>query len=94
MPLKFVPDQVRGKSCRSTSQVRLKILNYRTLTYTVVAFFSCSWLGLINVYTFALDIFHLQYPSTIIQSSVRRQQNLDNFFKCLHVFAMKSVQNL
>jgi hypothetical protein len=31
MTLKFVPDQVRGKSCRSTSQVRLKILNYRTL---------------------------------------------------------------
>ena len=33
MTLKFVPDQVRGKSCRSTSQVRLKILNYRTLEY-------------------------------------------------------------
>ena len=31
-------------------------------------FRSCSWLGLINLYKFLLDIFHPQYPSTIIQS--------------------------
>jgi hypothetical protein len=31
-------------------------------------FHSCSWLDLINVYKFPFDKFHLQYPSTIIQS--------------------------
>ena len=33
LSLKFVPAQVRGKNCWSTSQVRLKILNYRTLLH-------------------------------------------------------------
>jgi hypothetical protein len=32
-------------------------------------FRSCSWLGLINVHKFPLDNFHLQYLSTIIQTS-------------------------
>ena len=32
-------------------------------------FRSCSWLGLINVYKFSLDNYHLQDPSTIVESS-------------------------
>ena len=37
----------------------------------ILAFFAAvpTWLGLINVYKFPLDNFHLQYPSTIIESS-------------------------
>jgi hypothetical protein len=33
-------------------------------------FRSCSWLGIINAYKFPLDNFHLQYPSTDIQSKL------------------------
>ena len=32
-------------------------------------FRTCSWLGLINVYKFPLDNFHLRYPSNVIHSS-------------------------
>jgi hypothetical protein len=41
----------------------------RSYIYSSCIFPGCSWLGLINVYKFPLDNFHLQNPSTIIQSS-------------------------
>jgi hypothetical protein len=37
----------------------------------------CSWSVLINVYTFSLDNFRLQYPSKILFIRMRCQQNLD-----------------
>jgi hypothetical protein len=33
---------------------------------------SCSWLGLINVYKFPLDNFHLQDPSSIMRMEIAR----------------------
>jgi hypothetical protein len=44
-------------------------------TYSCI-FRSCSWLDLINVYTFSLDNFHLQHSSIIIQSSGMRTNSL------------------
>ena len=44
-------------------------------TYSCI-FRSCSWLGLINVYKFPLDNFHLQHSSIIIQSSGMRTNSL------------------
>ena len=50
-------------------------------TYSCI-FRSCFWLGLINVYKFPLDNFHLQNPSTIIQSSEMPTKSLYCFI-CL-----------
>ena len=44
-------------------------------TYSCI-FRSCSWLGVINVYKFSLDNFHLQHSSIIIQSSGMRTNSL------------------
>ena len=44
-------------------------------TYSCI-FRSCSWLGLINVYKFSLENFHLQHCSIIIQSSAMRTNSL------------------
>ena len=44
-------------------------------TYSCI-FRSCSWLGLINVYKFPLENFHLQHSSIIIQSSGMRTNSL------------------
>jgi hypothetical protein len=52
-----------SRNCRAAGSIPARDLK--------VAFFTavCSWLGLINVYKFPLDNFHLQDPLTNIQSS-------------------------
>ena len=56
---------------------------------------SCSWLGLINVYKFSLDNFHLQHSSIIIQSSgmrtnsLYRKQHMAPFLREISLFNFK-----